>query len=171
MTHPRSCSAYIGILAQVGYHIDCKYGAALLFLWLVMPSPAKAAALPDSRVGSLQVTEVWSRPTPPTASVGVVYLSITNSGKQADRLLDVRSSIAGKVEIHESLNVQGAMQMRAVAYVECPPGTTVKIEPGGLHVMLIGLTRPLVAGTVFTLTLQFRDAGALTLRVPVEARE
>ena len=155
----------------MGYKIDCKYGAALLFLRLVMPYPAKAVALSDSRVGNLQVTQVWSRPTPPTASVGVVYLSITNSGKQADRLLDLSSSIAGKVEIHESRNVKGAMQMRAVTYVECPPGTTVKIEPGGLHVMLIGLTRPLVAGTVFSLTLQFRDAGALTLRVPVEARD
>ena len=155
----------------MGYKIDCKYGAALLFLWLVMPYPAKAVALSDSRVGNLQVTQVWSRPTPPTASVGVVYLSITNSGKQADRLLDVSSSIAAKVEIHETRNVKGTMQMRAVTYVECPPGTTVKIEPGGLHVMLIGLTRPLVAGTVFSLTLQFRDAGALTLRVPVEARD
>jgi copper(I)-binding protein len=155
----------------VGYKIDCKYGAALLLLCLVMPSPARAVALPDSRAGNLQVTEVWSRPTPPTASVGVVYLSITNAGKQADRLLDVGSSIAGKVEIHETRNVKGAMQMRAVTYVDCPPGTTVKIEPGGLHLMLIGLTRPLVAGTVFALTLQFRDAGALTLQVPVEARE
>jgi periplasmic copper chaperone A len=155
----------------VGFKIDFKFGAAPLFLWLLIPAPAKAAALPESRAGNLQVTQVWSRPTPPTASVGVVYLSITNSGTQADRLLDVSSSIAGKVEIHESRNVNGAMQMRAVTGVTCPPGTTVKIEPGGLHMMLIGLTRPLVVGTVFTLTLQFRDAGALTLRVPVEARE
>jgi len=155
----------------VGYKLDCKFGAAPLFLWLLMPSPANAVALPDSRVGNLQVTQAWSRPTPPAAAVGVVYLSITNSGTQADRLLDVSSSIAGKVEIHESRNVKGAVQMRAVAYVECPPGTTDKIEPGGLHLMLIGLMRPLVAGTAFTLTLQFRDAGALTLRVPVDARE
>jgi copper(I)-binding protein len=155
----------------VRYKIDRKFGAAPLFLWLLLLSPAKAAALPDSRAGNLQVTEVWSRPTPPVSSVGVVYLWITNSGTRADRLLHVSSSIAGKVEIHESRSVNGAMQMRAVTYVDCPPATTVKIEPGGLHVMLIGLTRPLVAGAVFTLTLQFRDAGALTLQVPVEARE
>ena len=161
----------IGILARVGYKIGCKFGAAPLLLWLVLPSLADAGALPDARVANLQVTQAWSRPTPPTASVGVVYFWITNSGTQADRLLELSSPIAGKAEIHESRNVQGAMQMRAVTYVNCPPGSTVKIEPGGLHVMLVGLTRPLVAGTVFALTLQFRDAGALTLQVPVEARE
>jgi periplasmic copper chaperone A len=106
-----------------------------------------------------------------TGGFGGRGVFVDHEFRQAGRpLAGPQQSIAGKVEIHESRNVEGAMQMRAVTYVECPPGTTVKIEPGGLHVMLIGLTRPLIAGTVFTLTLQFRDAGALTLRVPVEAR-
>jgi periplasmic copper chaperone A len=65
--------------------------------------------------------------------------------------------------------VKGVVEMRPVVAVDCPPGVTVKSEPGALHVMLMGLTRPLVTGTVFALTLQFRDAGALTVQVPVEA--
>jgi copper(I)-binding protein len=51
--------------------------------------------------------------------------------------------------------------------VECPPGTTVKSEPGGLHVMLIGLSQPLRLGTEIPVALQFRDAGVLMLKVPV----
>jgi copper(I)-binding protein len=57
--------------------------------------------------------------------------------------------------------------MRPVESIECPPGVTVKIEPGGLHVMLLGLTHPLVAGTKFPLTLRFRDAGSMTVQVVV----
>jgi copper(I)-binding protein len=61
------------------------------------------------------------------------------------------------------------MQMRPVESLECPPGLT-KIEPGGLHVMLLGLTHPLAAGTAFPLTLRFRDAGSLTVQVVVADR-
>lgn len=60
--------------------------------------------------------------------------------------------------------------MRAVASIDCPPGVT-KIEPGGVHIMLLGLTAPLTAGTRFPLNLQFRDAGGLTVYVLVGGRE
>ncbi len=55
--------------------------------------------------------------------------------------------------------------------MECAPGVSVKSEPGGLHVMLIGLTGPLQPGTEFPLSLHFRDAGVLNVKVIVEARE
>jgi periplasmic copper chaperone A len=57
--------------------------------------------------------------------------------------------------------------MRQVSAVSCPAGATVKVEPGGLHVMLLGLKHPLIEGTRFELTLRFRDAGAVVLQVPV----
>jgi hypothetical protein len=138
-----------------------------LCLFLAAPTPAPAA---DQRVGDLSVASPWSRPTAPGATVGVVYFSITNSGRQADRLLAASSPIAATAEFHESRTVQGTMQMRAVTSVECPPGIT-KIEPGALHVMLVGLKQPLAAGTRFALTLRFRDAGSMTMQVPVENRE
>jgi copper(I)-binding protein len=124
----------------------------------------------DHKTENLAVREVRSRPTPPVASVGVVYFSITNAGRKADRLLAVSSPVARQAEIHETRTVQGTMQMRPVESIECPPGVTVKIEPGGLHVMLLGLTHPLVAGTEFPLTLRFRDAGSMTVQVVVDAR-
>jgi copper(I)-binding protein len=99
----------------------------------------------------------------------VVYFWISNQGSRPDRLLALTSDAASAVELHESRSVQGVVEMRQVSAVDCPPGVTVKSEPGGLHVMLVGLVRPLVAGTMFTLKLQFRDAGSLTLQVPVKA--
>jgi copper(I)-binding protein len=123
----------------------------------------------DYKTGDLAVTDPWSRPTPPVASVGAVYFSITNGSHKADRLLSISTPIARQVELHETRSVQGTMQMRPVEALECPPGLT-KIEPGGLHVMLLGLTHPLTAGTEFPLTLRFRDAGSLTVQVVVADR-
>jgi periplasmic copper chaperone A len=146
----------------------CPGGAAFLVLWLIAQAPVHAT---DYRAGTLRVAEPWSPPTPPVASVGAVYFSVINGGPKADLLLSVTSPIAREIEIHESRTVQGSIQMRAVTSVQCPPGATVKISPGGLHVMLLGLNRPLVAGMTFPVSLHFRDAGVLTVQVQVTARE
>jgi copper(I)-binding protein len=142
--------------------------AALLCLWFVVqPQAVLCAQVAESRVGNLIVTEARARPTPPGISVGAVYFSVENSGRTADRLLSVSTPVAGKAELHESRLVNGVMEMRQVTSVECPAGATVKAAPGGLHVMLLGLAAPLAAGTQIDVSLHFRDAGVLTLKVPV----
>jgi periplasmic copper chaperone A len=146
---------------------DAAYGAALAVLLLL----AISARSGDYKAGNLAITDPWSRPTPPIASVGAVYFSITNAGRKADRLLAISSPIARQAEIHESRAVNGTVEMRAVESIECPPGATVRIEPGGLHVMLLGLTHPLAAGTTFPLSLRFRDAGSVTVQVAVASRQ
>jgi periplasmic copper chaperone A len=152
----------------VGYKIDCKYGAALLSLWFVIqPQAVIRAQAAESRLGNLIITEARARPTPPGISVGAVYFSITNAGSKADRLLSVSTPVASRVELHESRNMHGVVEMREMTSVECPPGATVRATPGGLHVMLLGLAAPLAVGTEFNVSLQFRDAGVLTLKVPV----
>jgi copper(I)-binding protein len=123
----------------------------------------------DYRSGDLRVAGPWARATPPAAAVGAVYFSITNVGTKGDRLLAISTPLADSVEMHESRTVQGVMQMRAVEFLDCPPGATVRAEPGGLHVMLQGLKQPLAAHTQFPLTLRFRDSPALTVQVQVEA--
>jgi hypothetical protein len=140
----------------------------LLCLWFAAQTPAQVHANPaEWRIGNLIVTEVRARATPPAASVGVIYFSISNAGPKADRLLSVSTPAAERTELHESRTAHGVVEMRAVPSVECPPGATVKSEPGGLHVMLIGLTQPLKAGSEIPVSLQFRDAGVLRLEVPV----
>lgn len=133
---------------------------------LVLVSAGSGSAW--TAAADLQITEVWARPTPPSAQVGAVYFSITNRGAKDDQLLAVDTAVAGSVEIHESLSVNGVMQMRPVTSVSCPVGATVKVSPGGLHVMLLALKQPLVAGSRFDLTLRFRDAGSLKVQVPVQ---
>ncbi len=137
---------------------DFKFGAA----WLL------AAVLPQCGVAAdIQITQAWARPTPPTAQVGAVYFSVKNTGAKEDKSLAVSSSAAASVEMHETQTVKGMMQMRQVSSVSCPAGTTVKVEPGGLHIMLLGLKQPLVEGSKLDLSLRFRDAGVLSIQVPI----
>jgi periplasmic copper chaperone A len=121
----------------------------------------------DYEAGNLVIAQPWSRPTPPVASTGVVYLSVRNRGSKADRLLTLSTPAAHSAEIHETRTVNGMMEMRPVATLNFPPNTTVKVEPGGLHIMLIGLSRPLAAGMEFPLTMRFQDAGEVTVQVRV----
>ena len=140
--------------------------AALLVCCIALPVPAA-----DFRSGDLIVAEPWSPPTPPVATVGVVYFSLTNKGSTPRRLTAISSPAARQVEIHESRLVQGTIQMRPVTFVDCPPGSTVRSEPGGLHVMLVGLERPLTAGMQYPLSLTFQDGGVLDVVVTVSARK
>ncbi len=121
----------------------------------------------DGHIGNLAVSGANVRATPPGASVGALYFTITNSGTTADQLASVSTSVARTVQLHATRMVKGVMQMREVQGVECPPGATVKAEPGGLHVMLIGLSSPLRLGTTIDVSLLFRAAGVLMLKVPV----
>jgi copper(I)-binding protein len=143
------------------------------WLWLVWALIAAQADAQPTRfqAGPIEVGDVRSAPTPPVASVGSVYLWITNHGAEADRLVAVESPLAAKAEIHLSTSKHGVMQMRELATIECPPGATVKIEPGALHIMLLGLKHPLVAGSTFPLSLTFRDAGILVVQVSVKGHE
>jgi periplasmic copper chaperone A len=148
--------------------MEIRCSAVLLLSLLTAQSLAQTG---DARAGNLQVSEAWSRPTPPAAAVGVVYFSITNLGSKEDLLLGGLSPVASKIELHESRRSQGIETMRAVASLSCPPGATVRSEPGAVHVMLLGLAHPLLAGASFPLTLQFRDAGDVTLQVAVVNRQ
>jgi periplasmic copper chaperone A len=124
------------------------------------------AAATDGLAGSIQVAQAWSRPTPPVGATGAAYLTITNSGSKPDRLLGASTPTAVSAEINETRHSQGVAQMRRLESLEIPPGQTVMV-PGALHIMLLDLVRPLKPGAQYPLTLNFRDAGAVTVQVQV----
>ena len=102
------------------------------------------------------------------ATMGAAYLTITSAA--GDRLVgvEVPASVAARAEIHEVVTDSlGALRMRPVSGVDLPAGRAVTFQPGTWHVMLIALTRPLVAGRMFEMTLRFERAGPVTVRVPV----
>jgi copper(I)-binding protein len=93
---------------------------------------------------------------------------MTLTASRDSRLVEARSPAAGTVEIHEMALQDNVMRMRAVGSIALPAGKTVKLEPGGYHVMLMGLKQPLNTGDTVPLTLVFE--GPDKARETVEVR-
>lgn len=99
---------------------------------------------------------------------GAGFVTIRNAGT-ADRLLSASTPAAGRTELHTMIRDGDIMRMRQVDAIALPAGGTVALAPGGLHIMLIGLTRPLAVGEQVPLTLVFERAGTLTVELSVQA--
>jgi copper(I)-binding protein len=105
--------------------------------------------------------------SPVAAAIGAAFLTVINHGRHDDELVAAASSISANVEIHETENHAGVMEMRPVDDVEIHAGETVIFKPGGYHFMLVGLKQDLTPGSTFTLTLTFEHAGKVTVPVMV----
>lgn len=133
------------------------FGAALALL-VAAAAPAFAHSV---EVGTLSLTDLWTRATPPGAPTAGGYLTITNTGSEPDTLLAVSSPVVGKSEIHEMATTDGVMTMRPVEGIEIPAGGSVTLAPGGFHLMFITLTEPLKEGEKMPVTLTFAKAGSV----------
>ncbi len=109
----------------------------------------------------------WSRAMPASSMVGAGYLRLTNTGEHADRLIGAASPIAPRVELHTHIAEGDMMRMVELEAIELPPGETVSLQPGGMHLMFIGLQHSLEADTEFPLTLEFEHAGKMDVVVRV----
>lgn len=118
-----------------------------------------------STTGGIKVSEAWARSSPMMERAGAAYLVLQNSGAVDDKLLSVESDVARTIELHETKESGGMMEMSPVPNIPIPANSKVELKPGGLHVMLIGLNRELKAGDEVQLTLNFEKAG----KVPVTA--
>jgi copper(I)-binding protein len=96
-------------------------------------------------------------------------MTLRNRGAAPDRLIAAASPVARVVELHTHIREGEVMRMRPVPDIPVPAGQTVELRPGGLHVMLIGLTAPLVEGARVPLTLRFERAGEVAVDLAVEA--
>jgi copper(I)-binding protein len=161
-----------------------------------LPTALLALALVATSCGGdsgVSVENPWARNSPMMASAGAIYMDL--EAAEDDRLIgaSVDATIAGKVEIHETAmmddamggddpmggddsmggeddgHMGGAMTMREVGEIALPAGTTVNLEPGGYHIMLLEIASPLELGQKFDVTLTFADAGEKV--VEVEVRE
>ena len=128
---------------------------------------AGAALAQEVRAGDLAITQAWARATPGGAKVGGAYLTIENKGTTADRLIGGSADVAGKVEVHEMATRNGVMTMRALDNgLTIEPGKTVKLAPGGYHLMMFDLKSPLKQGDKVPITLDFEKAGKVHGLVP-----
>ena len=125
------------------------------------------AAGQEIRSGSITVADPWARASAGLARTGAAYMSVSNTGSAADRLVGASSPAADKVELHEHVQEGDVMRMRPVPSIELQPGASVTMQPGGLHVMLLGLKEPLREGQRVPATLVFQNAGPVALEFAV----
>ncbi len=177
----RSIAALTGVLIVALTLAACGSGSAT-------PTTGETASV------SIVVDQAWARPAPAgtgaatpmsgmsmaTASPGsmdmsvatstdAVYFTVHNSGQQSDEIVSASSSVADAVELHQSRMVNGVMTMQPVQSIVVNAGGELQFQPGGYHVMLIGMRRDLNVDDTFQITLTFRDAGMIA--VPVEVKQ
>lgn len=140
---------------------------AVLALASLLSLPAMAH---DYSAGALKIGHPWSRAMPATSPTAGVFMTINNTGKDADKLVSATSPQAGKIEMHTHVNDNGVMRMREVAGgITVPAGEATKLAPGGLHVMLFDIKQQAKVGDKFPLVLKFEKAGEVKVDVKVEA--
>jgi periplasmic copper chaperone A len=148
--------------------------AGLLFLASCGKQTASVeekSAITTEKSFDIVIKSAWSRSAPELMSgTGIVYMTITNTGNSVETLLAGKTPAAQSIELHmHTVDANGVFRMRMVdgGRIEIAPGETVELKSGGLHIMLIDLTKALEAGDSFPLTLKFEHAGEVTFYVPV----
>lgn len=142
---------------------DLKSPAAALKL--VANVQAADAAKP---AGPIQIEQPWTRATPGGTTVGGGYVKLTNTSKETDRLIGASFARAKTVEVHIMTSEMGIMKMRHMTEgLELPPGVSVELKPGGIHLMLIDLSEGLKAGETVKGTLTFEKAGTVDVTFTV----
>jgi copper(I)-binding protein len=133
--------------------------------------PLAAPALAQDRVteaGPLRIVDPWTRAAG-QGMQGGGFLTIRNTGAAPDKLVSASSPAAGRMELHTHIRDGDVMRMRPVADIPVPANGEVTLQPGGLHLMLIGLTQPMNAGQSIPVTLRFERAGEVTIQLAVQA--
>ena len=121
-----------------------------------------ALATHSYKLGQLVIEEPWARATPGGAQVGGGYLKITNTGKEADRLIGGSLPVATSVEVHQMTMSNGVLKMHKMGHgLEIKPGQTIELKPGSYHLMFNGLREGLKQGQIIKGTLQFEKAGSI----------
>src|SRR5690554_1192477 len=116
----------------------------------------------------LTVSNAWVRETAPGQQVAAAYMDLTS--RYGAILERVDSEVAGNIEIHTMSMEDDVMKMRMLEELNLPPGETIKLAPGGLHLMLLDLRHPLEADTEITLTLSFRNSDGSHQQAQISAQ-
>lgn len=125
--------------------------------------------MPSLHAAEVTVADAWVRATMPGQKVGGAYMRIQSDADA--RLIGVSSPAVPRVEMHEMKMDGDIMRMREVAAIELPKGQAVALEPGGYHLMLLNLPRPIAAGDLIPLALTIESGGTRqTVEVKAEAR-
>ena len=140
--------------------------AATALTAILMSAPTLAAE--TFALGDIEIVAPFSRATLPNSSTGGVYFSLANSGTTDDVLLSASTPLAQVVQLHDMKIEDNVMRMSELPDgITVPAGSTIVLKPSGMHLMLVRLDGQLVEGETLPLTLSFKNAGDITVDVPI----
>ena len=116
--------------------------------------------------GPLAVTSAWARSADSNATGGA-YAAFTNTDTAAVAIAAISSPVARLVQLHETMTQDGMLHMIARPAVVIPPESTLTLKPGGLHIMMMDLTRALRVGDTVHLTITLADGRSVAVAMPV----
>jgi len=122
----------------------------------------------NSFANDLTVSEQYLRATPPHAKNSAAFLTITNHTNNTIKLIAATSDIAKRVELHSHIKQDGMMKMRQVEAVQITANSSTSLQPGGYHIMFLGLNNNLFEGQSVKVTLYFDNGNELNIDAPVK---
>ncbi len=122
----------------------------------------------DLVAGDLKLMAPWVRASVPGQVNGAGYVQIDNKAKQGDRLVSASASGVNRVELHTIITENGVAKMREVTGIDVPASGSVRLSPGGFHIMFLGLTEPFKAGATVPVTLKFEKAGEVKVNFEIK---
>ena len=128
---------------------------------------AAAVYAADAKIGNLSIDDVWAKSGQVGPVPSAAFMEIKNKGT-ADKLMSAHCDCAKSTELHNVKMIDGAMKMYKVDAMDIPADAELKLKSGSYHIMLIGLTRPLVAGETIPLKLKFEKAGEVTVDAKIK---
>ncbi len=115
----------------------------------------------------VELLDGWVRALPPTQTSTAAYMTLVNRGQQPLAVTGASASIAQRVEIHTTREVDGMVRMERLPQLQLAPGEQVQLVPGGTHIMLLGLERMPQAGETVRLCLELAPGGQRCIDAPV----
>lgn len=143
--------------------------ATVLAAFALVSAQAASADPHPMKAGDLVISQRVVRATFGRPATSAAYMTIANHGAAPDRLVSASCACAAQVEAHQSLQMGGMMSMNSAGPVSIPAHATVSFNPGGLHLMLMGLTAPLKDGGDQKITLVFERAGKVSAHFDIKA--
>lgn len=116
----------------------------------------------------LMIENPYARATPPNATNSAIFMTIKNQSNDLRTLISATTSVAKTVELHTVIEVDGMMKMREVNAIELPKNEDTILKPGGLHIMLFGLTQPLKEEEFINVTLNFKNGDKEQFKAPIK---
>lgn len=128
----------------------------------------KETAMQEEVQAGISIEDAWVREVPEVNTSSAAYMKIVNNSDEETVLVSAQNDISEVTEIHEMVMDGETMKMRKIDSIVIPARGSVDLQPGGLHIMLINLTKKTVEGEVVKLTLEFKSGESLEVEAPIK---